>query len=155
MFLRRLSNGSDSVIRLYELLMVSKCRIVMLTGSLIGSSPFELAPAFNMLSGEVIFPEVEADFEKYFIDIENNKMKNKAIFQNRIYGLVSRMKLDYLSDEDKKLFPTLYPIEVVRIKMDDDQFNSYSIARLDELKRGANSKFVVNSLYNFLAGNSY
>ena len=135
MFLRRLSNGSESVIRLYELMMNSKCRIVMLTGSLLASSPFELSPAMNLLSGEIPFPEVEADFEKYFVDTDNEVIKNKHVLQNRIYGLVSRMKPEYLKDVDKSDFPEELPTQIIRVEMDNAQLNHYNLLRIQELKQ--------------------
>lgn len=140
MFARKLVNGSDSTIRIYDILMKSKCRIVMLSGSFIASSPFEMAPIFNLLSGEVLLPEIKDDFEKYFIDVENNTITNTFALQNRIYGLVSRMKTEYLSSTDKNLFPTQLETQIIKAPMKEDQLEAYAGYRIIEMRKESEKK---------------
>jgi len=134
LFLRRLSHGSESMLRLYDLLLTSDCRIIMLSGSLVASSAFELVPAMNLLAGSRVFPENEEEFENLFIDRKNNKLLNKTVFQNRIYGLVSCMKSEYLSGNDQSAFPTELESEVVKIPMTNLQYQSYIGVRTKEVE---------------------
>ena len=140
LFLRRLSHGSEYAIRLYDLIMKSKCRLIMLSGSLAASSPFEIAIAMNMLSGELLFPEDDESFMEIFYDSSENSIKNRAIFQNRCFGLVSRMKPEYLGSADEKLFPTKLETQVVKVPMDRAQLTTYLAVREKEVKDSAEMK---------------
>lgn len=133
MFNRKIINGSPSVLRLYDLMMKSKCRIVMLSGSLISSSPFELAPMMNLLAGERVFPENQQEFEELFVDTQTNTMMNVRTFQDRIFGLVSRVKTEYFSEEDLKDYPTKLPEIVHRLPMDKRHLANYITTREREL----------------------
>lgn len=125
MFNRKIANGSKTTVQLYDLMMKSDCRIVMLSGSLIASRPFELAPMVNLLSGENLFPEDESVFARYFIDYQTQSLKNKAIFQDRILGLFSRMKPEYLSQKEAEDYPERLPDQVVKIEFSHEELLKY------------------------------
>ena len=140
MFARRISHGSEAMIQLYELIMRSDCRVVMLSGSLIASSPFELVPIMNILSGETLLPETEDEFNDLFLNFADNKIKNRFAFQNRLFGLVSRMKPEYLGEIDKSKYPEALETLVVKIPMGEEQLQGYIIARTEEIKQEKEKK---------------
>ena len=146
MFCRRISHGSQAMIRLYDLLNTSNCKIVMLSGSLIASSPFELSPIINLLSGETLFPETEEQFNQFYLD--ENRIANRALFQNRIYGLISRMKPEYLDNKDKDLYPEELETKIIRLPMDMNHFSSYLRVRDVEVKGSKGLKSFTSSNVN-------
>jgi len=141
-------------------------KIAFLTGTPIASHPFELAMCFNMLAGKQLFPIHFDDFARFFISAESHTMRNRAAFQNRILGLVSYVSssstpgigandiVDAISANDRALevglgatkprendiirveFPEEYPLELVRVEMDMDQWNAYLVARETERTEG-------------------
>lgn len=135
LFCRRISHGSASMIKFYDMMNTSNCRIIMLSGSLIATSPFELSPIINLLSGELLMPETEEEFNSVFMDWPRNLIKNKAIFQNRCYGLFSRMKPEYLKGKDKEMYPEELPTEVRSVAMNSKQMDQYISARDKEIKQ--------------------
>lgn len=152
--MQSISNGSPSMIELYELIMNSpSIRILFMTGTLINSRPFELAPMFNLLDGRRIFPETRKQFMDAFWDSETKTMKNKNKFQNRIAGLVSRIdpaalqltvndKGEIIKRESKteSMFPEQLPTKVLSVVMDGRQMAVYMIRREKEIKEDANRK---------------
>lgn len=130
-----ISNGSEEWTHFYFTIMNSPLvRVFMLSGSLFSSSPFELVPIANMLSGEELFPENYEQFMSTFWNQTERKMKNRGTFQNRLNGLFSRMALTYLEKETVNLYPEAKPTEVVRCKMDRYQYESYMLAREKEVE---------------------
>jgi hypothetical protein len=130
-----IANGSPSWIRFYDTIMRSPNAIIIpLSGSLISSSPFEIAPLINMTSGQKLFPESEDDFMKLFWDPVEKKIKNRGQFQNRCFGLISRMKLSYLEAETRNFYPEEKDTEVVRCEMSATQIDAYVTARSKEIK---------------------
>lgn len=140
LFARRISHGSAIMLKLYDMINISNCRLVMLSGSLVASGPFELAPIINLLSGEKLMPETEDEFEALFQDYETNSIKRKAFFQNRCYGLFSRMKPSYLKEADADMYPAEFEPKIVRIEMDSRQLDLYMGARDAEIKQGKESQ---------------
>ena len=97
LIMQLISNGSEGMVSLYDMLMRSNnIKIVALTGTIINSKPFELVPLLNLLAGEVLFPENYELFMNLFWNKENKEMINKCKFQNRIFGLVSNIDSDVL-----------------------------------------------------------
>jgi len=130
-----ISNGSEEWTKFYFTIMNSPLvRIFMLSGSLFSSSPFELVPIANMISGEELFPENYEQFMSVFWNQSDRKMKNRGVFQNRLNGLFSRMSLTYLEKETVNLYPEAKPTEIIKCKMDRNQYESYMLAREKEVE---------------------
>lgn len=152
--MQSISNGSPSMIEFYELVMNSpSVKLLFMTGTLINSRPFELAPMFNMLAGQRIFPEMRKQFMDAFWDRETKTMKNKNKFQNRIAGLVSRIDPRALQltiddagniirrgSDSESMFPEQYPTIVMNIPMVGRQVGIYMIRREKEIKEDINRK---------------
>lgn len=134
-----ITNGSYNAIRLYDTIMHTKnIKLLFLTGTPIVNNPFELVPTFNMLRGLInvdsrttttLFPELKKDFDMYFIDDENNKIKNADRFQNRIFGMISYYGSMYFGKKKKEDFPEEYPTKVEIVPMSPDQYSKYNAAR--------------------------
>lgn len=148
-------NGSKIANEFYDLIMNTKnIKLLFLTGTPIINNPFEIAVAFNMLYGKfkseviskknkdyyTILPEYYSDFQKYFINIADNTIKNENKFQNRIYGLVSyygdmytdtitTIKNDIKLTKSKDNYPDRLPIKIEIVEMSQIQNAEYSKAR--------------------------
>ncbi len=70
--------------------------------------------------------EGEKEFNKYFIDEEDSKMKNVELFRRRILGLVSYYK------SKQKNYPTIKIDEYVEVDMSSYQFKEYERVRIEE-----------------------
>jgi superfamily II DNA or RNA helicase len=142
-----ITNGSSNAIRLYDAIMKTKnIKLLFLTGTPIINSPFELVPTFNMLRGLVkidsqntttLFPELQKDFDMHFIDHKNNRMKNVARYQNRIFGLCSYYGSLYFGSKKGPEYPSESPIKVVRVPMSSEQFVRYDQFRDLEIEEAA------------------
>lgn len=127
-------NGSKSDLELYDLIMNARnIKIILLTGSPIINTPAELMPVFNMLSGTKLFGESYGDFMKSFVDTKYGRIKNKAKFQNRIFGLVSY----YSAKGYEKYFPEEKPMVVEHIHMSSKQYAAYGVERDKEIEQAA------------------
>lgn len=134
-----ITNGSYNAIRLYDTIMKTKnIKLLFLSGTPIVNSPFELVPTFNMLKGLIsadtnvqmpLFPELEKDFNAFFVDYKTNKIKNVEKFKNRIFGLVSYYGNMYFGKKTKEDFPDELPIKVEKIHMSSEQYAKYNMAR--------------------------
>lgn len=143
-------NGSKNAIKLYNTIMSTKnIKILLLTGTPIVNSPFELVPIFNMLKGYIyinknkysLFPENQIEFTNFFLDTTGDtvSIKNKAIFQNRIIGLVSYYGDFYFKNIKKTDFPIQLPITIEHVNMSLPQFIRYQQTRNLEIKEGSKS----------------
>lgn len=165
-----ITNGSKNAVKLYDLIINAKnLKILFLTGTPIINNPFELIPCFNMLRGPIyigdkkgnktrlavesstlLFSEKYDEFETYFIN--NDKIKNREKFKNRIYGLVSYYG-DIYFDKDREGFPEKLKTVVEKIPMSNYQYNRYTYIRSLELEeekkkksfRDANARFSSSS----------
>lgn len=125
-------------------------RLICMSGSPVVSDPFELAILFNMLRGYIrvpgskelftAFPENYDDFNKYFVDFENNTIKNKAVFQDRIVGLVSYYQGPRETD-DRDIFPFKHKPIVIKVHMSDYQWKQYVKLRRGEQDEERKIKF--------------
>ena len=166
--MQSISNGSPGMIEFYDLLMNSpEIRIMMLTGTIINSRPFELSPMLNLVSGERIMPETEKTFMDAFWDRENKLIRNKNKLQNRAMGLISRIDQDAIqlklgeggklvpvvssSPEERdpskqrggsSLFPELYETMILQVPMSGRQTGVYMIRREKELKEELGKKSI-------------
>lgn len=66
-----------------------KIKILCLTATPINSSPFELSPLFNLLSGKNLFPRNGGKFNEKFINPIEYKVWNKSDMQELMDGYVS------------------------------------------------------------------
>ena len=137
-----ITNGSDNAIKLYDKILKTKnIKLLFLTGTPIINKPFELSPTFNMLNtyspnSDLLFPELEIDFNRFFIDYDNNVIKNKNMFQNRIFGLTSY----YSTSSNNKDFPTQLSTIVEKVPMSEEQFTKYRTYRDSEIEESAIGK---------------
>ncbi len=158
-------NGSKIANEFYDLIMnTKKLKLIFLTGTPIINNPFEIAVAFNMLYGKIqsifnknnksnhyntILPEYYSDFQKYFINIGNNTIKNETKFKNRIFGMVSyygdmynqileTIKNDIKIKKSKENYPDRLPIKIEVIEMSTLQNSEYSKAR--DIEKKENTK---------------
>jgi len=149
-FFRAITNGSKNARGLYDKIMVTKnIKLLFLTGTPIANDPFELVPCFNMLGGgpgrPVVLPDSYKEFNELYIG-QDNKIKHKEKFQNRITGLVSYV--DHGSKQGSGLghietgrvaeFPKDVATHVVKCNMSHAQYSFYRQARDKEMEE---SKF--------------
>lgn len=71
-------------------------------------------------------PTKEEDFNEYFVDFENIRVKNSIMFMRRTLGVVS-----FYSTYSPELYPSV-EISEVPLEMNDYQFNVYEKARGEE-----------------------
>jgi hypothetical protein len=137
-----ITNGSYNAIKLYDTIMKTKnIKLIFLTGTPIINSPFELVPTFNMLyptrNNYTLFPELEKDFNEFFIDYKTNSIKNAGKFKNRILGMVSYYGSLYTNNKQKQGFPQELKLIVERVPMSSEQFVAYSTARDFEIEEAS------------------
>lgn len=153
---RALTNGSKNAMGVYDLVMKSpRCRIFALSGTPIANDPFEMVPCFSMLSGNpTLLPPNYSEFRKIFVSPDGRSIQNVHLLQNRLFGLISRVSTttrpgaatrandgvsasDSCSDSCADVdMPRVYPVEVVRVRMDESQWAAYNIARDAEMAEG-------------------
>ncbi len=141
---RAITNGSKNAKAFYDMVIASRdCKLIFLSGTPISSNPFEIVPCFNMIGssvpGKTLFPESYGDFNKYFVDRDAVSIKNKAKFQNRIFGLVSHVHHELKTATGGPLaveFPEKFPMIVERVPMDSEQYVIYQLARDKESEEG-------------------
>ncbi len=135
------SNGSKNAVGLYDLILnASNLQLILLTGTPIVNDPFEIGILFNMVKGYIfhgkekhtLFPEIRDEFNEYFVDFDNMKIKNASMFKNRVYGLST-----YYGPYDQKnikqeLYPDEYKLIIERVSMSSEQFSRYDTARTKE-----------------------
>lgn len=158
---RTIVNGSRNAANLYNMIMGARdLKIAFLTGTPIASHPFEMSVCFNMLAGDTIFPVQYNDFTRLFVSHER-AILNRAKFQNRIFGLVSYVNYkstpgvgtaDILANirefgvgsvqpaperaKQHVEFPEEYPLVIVNVAMNTEQYDAYIIARERERSEG-------------------
>lgn len=154
-----IKNGSKNAVKLYNTIMKTRnIKLIFLTGTPIVNTPFELVPIFNMLKGYMgkvkytLFPENQLDFYNLFLSgaadsINGLQIKNKAVFQNRITGLLSYYGDFYFQNEVKKDFPIQLPTKVEVVNMSIFQYIRYQRMRDIENKESSYTK--ANTSENF------
>lgn len=133
-FSNSVTNGSYNALRLYDTIMRTKnIKLLFLSGTPIINGPFELVPTFNMLKGlqdnTTLFPELQRDFDMYFVDAKTSKIKNVEKFKNRIFGMCSYYGDLYFDKQNTKDFPQELPIKVEKVYMSADQYSRYNMVR--------------------------
>lgn len=137
-------NGSKIAINFYDLIMNAKnIKLIFLTGTPIVNTPFEMVPMFNMLFGYPFFPEVQEDFDEWFIDLGNKDIKNKGKLSNYLIGRISYYGSEYLDPKKgtQEGFPTELPIVIEEVPMSIYQYNVYNNARILERKEASRGLF--------------
>jgi hypothetical protein len=136
-------NGAKNALSLYDTIMNTKnIKLLFLSGNPASKYPFELVPCFNMLSGTKLFSESKPEFEKWFIS-EDNHIKNKEKFKNRIMGLVSYYG-SWIVDNESDIAEKL-PLIIKKIPMSMQQFMKYKTVRQLELEQKSFHKQGENS----------
>lgn len=142
-----ITNGSQNAIGLYDAIMRSKSlKVVFLSGTPIVNHPFELVPCYNMLARSEVLPTEWEDFNRFFVDEKNKRVKNKAKFQNRIVGLTSYYGQYYNITKNSEDFPERLPIQIEKIPMSEYQFRLYTVARDLEMRESSSGMSVSTSL---------
>lgn len=149
-FFRAITNGSKNARGLYDKIMATKnIKLLFLTGTPIANDPFELVPCFNMLGGgpgrPIVLPDSYKEFNELYVG-NDNKIKNREKFQNRITGLVSYVDhgskqghgLGHVETGRKAEFPQDLATHVVKCHMTHSQYSLYRQARDKEMEE---SKF--------------
>lgn len=141
-----IAEGSKIGSALFHMIMDAKnLKIVTMSGTPISDDPYNLAILFNMLRGYetidrekyTLFPSDYEQFRNYFIDEEQNQIKNQKIFAERINGLVSFYNGIY--DETSELFPTSH-VHIIKCKMSSYQQSSYNEVRKKEIRADRNKQ---------------
>jgi superfamily II DNA or RNA helicase len=130
-FFNGVVNESKTDNELYKFIMNAKnVKIILLTGSPIINTPVELRVAFNIISfrygKKELFGDTNDEFFETYVDDQNNTIKNKSKFQNRIFGLLSRYNV---TKDMKVFFPRKNKFKVIQISMSDYQYGLYADAR--------------------------
>jgi hypothetical protein len=86
-----------------------------------------------------LFPQDYREFNEYFVDRENNRIKNRKVFQDRITGLVSFYP--GLWDPDGSVIPRRKPLELLTVRMSEYQWNIYVSRRRQELDAERRDKY--------------
>lgn len=164
-------NGGQNAIGLYDLIMEAKnLKILFLTGTPIRNEPFEVVPCYNMLYGPIeretkkpqrngkkrtfdtLFSEDSQEFQEYFIDVKDNRIKNADKFKNRIFGLTCYYGDLYIPKASvQEGFPKKLPDIIEKVPMSKVQFSRYLDARI---KEQAESKFVSGKKSRFSSSRS-
>lgn len=92
LFSERLYNGSKLCKQIYSLAKEEIGRILFLSATPIGESPFDLAPIFNMLHGRDVLPRSGKNFREEFYDELSGGVYRKSKFKKVIKGYVSYFK---------------------------------------------------------------
>jgi hypothetical protein len=100
--------------------------------------------SFNIKSDDKrmtkLFSESREEFENFFIDRKNKRIKNKEKFSNRIFGLTSYYGDLYFPDKEcKPGFPKKLETILEQIPMSQTQFSLYLSARIHEREESKKS----------------
>ncbi len=135
---RMIVNGSINGKKMYDMVMGAKnLNMLFLSGTPIATESFELVPIFNMLAGREVLPTHYVDWKRSFTT-EDGSIKNKWIFQNRISGLVSFIKSDFVPGATH--FPRDGGHHIIRVHMTKRQSFLYHMARDKENRENAKMK---------------
>jgi hypothetical protein len=104
----------------------SNIKIILLSGTPIVKSPFEIVPIFNLLSGYELLPTSYSIFNDLYMNT-----KNKEKLQNRLMGLVSSVvNLDETKKAgDKGWYPVELPLIIDRVEMEQSHYRDYLFVR--------------------------
>lgn len=161
------SGGAQQAFEVYRMMVEAKnCRFIFATATPIVGDPFELVPLFNLLysSGlgssngggdnpepkeakslkeiekkNTLFPIMRKDFYEYFASDEFNAVRNKAVFIERIIGMVSFYA--GIHDPQGHVVPRRQDDIVVQVPMGNYQWNMYLEMRKEEWTFERQSKF--------------
>jgi hypothetical protein len=141
LFVNSICNGSKNASYIYESIMASKkCKIFLLTGSLIIKDCFEIVPYVNMCSRYELLPEYPRLFAKYFMDYKKHKMRNISIFKTRLFGWFSYYGNEYVDKTQTSDFATELRRKVIKVRMSTLQFAMYENYRAEEIKEDMRQK---------------
>jgi len=141
LFVNSICNGSKNASYIYDSIMSSKkCKVFLLTGSLIIKDCFEIVPYVNMCSRYELLPEYPRLFTKYFMDYKKRQMRNTSIFKTRLFGWFSYYGNEYVDKAKPNDFATEQRRKVVKIRMSKQQFAIYEAYRAEEIKEDMRQK---------------
>ncbi len=136
-----ITNGSANAMSLYDMIMHTKnIKLLFLSGTPMVNHPFELVPAFNMLSGELRFAESFDEFVNFFVDTDAKTTKNRHLFEHRILGMIAYYGDLYTEKNERPGFPKVLPTIVERVPMSTFQYGIYATCRDQEKAEEASSR---------------
>lgn len=149
-----ITNGSKMAVALYDMILKTKnVKSIFLSGTPIINNPFEISCCFNMLHDKPYFPEVKQDFDEWFVDENELKIKNRDKLSNYMVGKISYYGSKFLNTAKRKSdFPEEKPVCVVKILMSEYQYSLYTSAREVERKEASKQYSKPASLSRFGMG---
>lgn len=129
--------------RIYQMLMNAiDCKFLFLSATPVLNSPFELGILFNILKGYIktgsikttLFPTLEEEFDRLYIDFNSHKMINVDRFQKSIMGMIS-----YYYAGEGDVFPDVDE-NIVNCVMSETMLQEYDRVRGDEMDKESKMK---------------
>lgn len=141
LFVNSVCNGSKNASYIYDSIMSSKkCRVLLLTGSLIIKDCFEMVPYVNLCARYQLMPEYPRLFTKYFMDYKKHTMRNVSILKTRLFGWFSYYGNEYVDETQPNDFAIELKRKRIRVTMSKQQFAVYEAYRAEEIKEDMRQK---------------
>jgi len=154
-FQNTISASAKQAGEVLQLLLMSKgSKYLFLSGTPIVGDPFELVPMFNILRGPMnrdgeanitskdvyyCFPKDIEEFYELFVSTQDNSIKNKDVFQDRITGLVSYYP--GIIDPNSYVVPKNLGMTIIECPMGTTQWGNYLQFRQYELDFERKAKY--------------
>lgn len=140
-FVNSVCNGSKNASYVYDSIMASKkCKVFLLTGSLIVKDCFEIVPYVNLCTRYQLLPEYPRLFNKYFMNYKKRSLINIPILKTRLFGWFSYYGNEYVDKTDKSAFATELKRKIIKVRMSTQQFAMYEAYRAEEIKEDMKQK---------------
>jgi len=144
------SGKASQAMKIFEFMMDAKnAKFLFLTGTPIVGDPIEIVPMFNLLKGyltndkkHLLFPSSYDMFYSYFVDLDNNDIKNPHIIKERLTGLISY----YPGIKDPTIVAEMIPLKIVNIVMGETQWKQYLLVKQTEIDLERKSKYKVKKI---------
>lgn len=151
-FQNTISASAKQAGEVLQLLLMSRdSKYLFLSGTPIVGDPFELVPMFNILRGPMdeegnpstggyyALPKDIEEFYELFVSEQDNSIKNRDVFQDRIAGLVSYYP--GIIDPESYVVPKNLGMSIIECPMGTTQWGSYLQFRQYELDFERRAKY--------------